>query len=294
MKRISLLVGLICFLSLSIYGAAIIEQFGVANDGTPLYWKAAIPTDGKKHPAIVMLAGGRFKNPKSVPSIAINDLVAAGYAVFAAEYRLAPPRQLAGQTSNGRYPDQTNDVHLAVRSARHHSRANGQVAIVGGSAGASHAIFVGATGTAGEDRADVVVALSPVTDMADPESAQHGSWYRDVTNYVGSTDLAALTNASPVHYFTATSAPTFVICSDHEVMPIGQYNSIVNLAGSWSNFQSLLRSNSTLHSFLYWGDVKVRVIAFLSDKLSASPTPAPTATVTFTPTPEPTAARLSD
>src|SRR5207247_4929192 len=102
--------------------------------------------------AVLVMHSGGFRTGDPGVSDAAQDLAAAGYLALAIEYRLAPPGRLAGQVSAGHYPDQTNDVKLAVGAARTDSRCNGKVGAVGGSAGASHTAYVAATGNAGADR----------------------------------------------------------------------------------------------------------------------------------------------
>ena len=100
-----------------------------------------------------------------------------------------------GQRSLGRFPDQYDDVHLAVLAARHDFRSNGKVGSVGGSAGATHTAWVAATGTPGDDRIDVGVGLSGAYDFSDfsPDPLL-AAFIATVTNYVGvpETDTAAL------------------------------------------------------------------------------------------------------
>src|SRR6476646_3157491 len=132
------------------------EVYGTASDGTILHWVAFTPSGAGPWPAVLVIHGGDFYGglPDSAPELitCAQDLANAGYLVFSIEYRLAPPGSLAGQVSDGRFPDQTDDVKLAVRTARADPRCNGQVGAVGGSAGGSHTAFVAATGTPGDDR----------------------------------------------------------------------------------------------------------------------------------------------
>ncbi len=129
------------------------EVFGTAADGTTLHWQVYTPTTPGPWPAVLVIHGGGFNagSPDSSPeSISCaQDMAAAGYIAFSIEYRLAPPGALPGQVSDGRFPDQSDDVKLAIRAARNDSRCNGQVGAVGGSAGGYQAAFCAATGTVG-------------------------------------------------------------------------------------------------------------------------------------------------
>jgi acetyl esterase/lipase len=123
-----------------------------------------------------------------------QDLAGAGYLAFSIAYRLAPPGSIRGQKSLGQFPDQYDDVHLEVAAARNASRANGQVGAVGGSAGATHAVWTATTGQPGIDRLDVAVCLSGAYDFPDfRPDPDLDAFITVVTNYVGvpSTDTAA-------------------------------------------------------------------------------------------------------
>ena len=136
-----------------------------------------------------------------------QDLANAGFIAFAIDYRLAPPGSIPGQKSSGRFPEQYDDVHLAVRAARNDARSNGQVGAVGGSSGGTHAAWVAATGTLGDDRLDVAVCLSGSYDFSDfSPDPNLDEFIATVTNYVGvpSTDTAALRAASPAWVLDAT------------------------------------------------------------------------------------------
>jgi hypothetical protein len=80
---------------------------------------------------------------------------------------LAPSQDTVIPADEGHYPEQTTDVQMAIRAARRDPRCDGRVYGVGGSAGASHALYVTATGTPGDYQFDLVVFLSGVYDLAD-------------------------------------------------------------------------------------------------------------------------------
>src|SRR6476620_7652405 len=192
------------------------EVFGTAADGTVLHWVVYTPLTPGPWPAVLVIHGGGFTSgspdfsPDSVTCA--QDLAAAGYIAFSIEYRLAPPGLLPGQVSNGRFPDQTDDVKLAVRTARNDARCNGQVGAVGGSAGGSHTAFVAATGTPGDDRIDVGVCLSGAFDFSDfSPNPLLDFFINNVTNYVEvpTTETAALRAASPAWLADAKTAPLF-------------------------------------------------------------------------------------
>jgi acetyl esterase/lipase len=249
-----------------------IEQFAVADDGTPLTWAAYLAPGPGSHPSVLVIHGGGFfsdeNGPKQVDCA--QDLAEAGMNAFIISYRLAPPGKISGQRSDGRYPDQTNDVLLAVHAARVDGRGNGKVGAVGGSAGGSHLIYVAATGTKGDDQIDVGVSLSGAYDFADEESWtwQDGSFYDWVTNYVGSRDPAKLAAASPITYVNKRMPPLLLYGSMNEAMPPEQLTNLTMTLNSFrvSNYQVTTFSGHG-HSFSYWSKVKRDAIAFLQDTL---------------------------
>lgn len=249
--------------------------YGKADDGTELHWTVFPAAGSGPHPAVLVIHGGGFRFEPNSPKTtqAAEDAAAAGFNAFRVEYRLASRRGLPGQTSGGRYPDQTNDLKTAVRAARKYPGGNGKVGAIGGSAGASHAVFLAATGTPGDDRLDAAVALSGAYDFNDPRSQEQRNFRRFVINYAGSPDVSALQKASPITYVNQKTAPLFVIASDQDAMPPQQYEDLIkklNAAGA-RDFQKLLRTNSRAHAFAYWPEVKDRALAFLKQKLGGSP-----------------------
>ena len=174
------------------------EVYATASDGTSLHWDVYTPAGTGPWPAVLVIHGGRFKSgSQKSPNLesCAQDLAVAGFVAFAIEYRLAPDSKLPGQVSLGRFPDQTNDVTLAVRAARVDARCNGKVGVVGGSAGGYFAAFTAATGTIGQDRIDVGVSLSGPFDLADfTPDPNIAAFIDDVTNYVGvpSSDTESL------------------------------------------------------------------------------------------------------
>lgn len=244
--------------------------YGTADDGTPLKWTIYPGKGDGPHPAVLVIHGGGFrKEPISPKTIqAAEDAAAAGFNVFHAEYRLASRRGLPGQRSSGLYPDQTNDLKIAVRAARQYPGGNGKVGAIGGSAGGAHDVYLAATGTAGDDRLDAAVALSGAYDFTDPGSLEERGFKNNVENYVGSLATEALRKASPITYVDAKVAPLYVIASERDAMPPQQYTDLLQKlkAVGATNFQELLRPDRG-HAFAYWPEVKDRCLAFLKEKL---------------------------
>lgn len=267
------------------------EVYGTATDGTALHWDVYTPAGSGPWPAVLVIHGGGFVGGSTTDSPELIDcaqaLADAGYIAFAIEYRLAPPGALSGQVSDGRFPDQTDDVKLAVRTARADSRCNGRVGAIGGSSGGSHTAFVAGTGTKGYDRIDVGVCLSGMFDAADFSPSQYVAHYTDnVTNYVGvpTTDTAALRAASPAWLADADTAPLFLINTVGDTMPYAQLtNMMLHLdALGLTNYQALTLAGID-HSFAIWPAVKDQALTFIANGFAGIPPPPPL------PTPDPTA-----
>ena len=142
-----------------------LEKYATTSTGVDLYWTAFVPEDGMRHPAVLVLHPGGFKTGRAGPAIVAKNMSKAGFLGLATEYRLAPlhgpmnsPRHpVYGQddvspVDDGHYPEQTMDVQMAIRTARADPRCDGRVYCLGGSAEASPALYMAASGTAGDDR----------------------------------------------------------------------------------------------------------------------------------------------
>ncbi len=265
------------------------EVFATANDGTQLHWVVYTPEGPGPWPAVLVIHGGSFKggSPTSSPE-SVNcgrDLAAVGFIAFSIEYRLAPNGGLPGQVSSGHFPDQSDDVRLAVLAARHDSRCNGQVGSVGGSAGGYQTAFMAGTGEIGEDRIDVGVSLSGAYDLSDftPDPGIE-KFEENVINYVGSSEIDSLQAASPVYLIDGGTTPLLLINTEQDPMPFSQLADMTTTLDALgvTNYQTITLPGSA-HSFSYWPSVKDRSIAFLAATFAGVPPPPPG------PTPEPSA-----
>ena len=259
------------------------ELYATASDGTPLHWTVYKPEGTGPWPAVLVIHPGCFVGgaPTLGPDMVdcSRDLAAAGYIVFSIEYRLAPDGKLAGQISDGRFPDQSDDTRLAVLAARADARCNGKVGAVGGSSGGYQAAFVAGTGIPGEDRVDVAVSLSGVYDLSDfSPDPSIADFIKNVTNYVGvdESDTAALQNASPVYLIDSKTAPLFLIHSSNDSMPYSQLGDMtrtldaLGVTNYWA--QTVPGYN---HAFANWRTVKESAITFLAAGFAAVPPPPP-------------------
>jgi hypothetical protein len=208
-----------------------------------------------------------------------RDLAAAGFITFSIEYRLAPDGALEGQVSDGRFPDQSDDTRLAVLAARADSRCDGNVGMVGGSAGGYQAAFMAGTGTVGHDRIDVGVSLSGAYDLSDFSSDPNILDFIDnVTNYVGvaQSDVAALRLASPVYLMDSATAPLFLVHSSEDSMPYSQLGDMTRTLDTLgvNNYWSLTLPGYN-HSFANWPWVRDSAISFLAAGFAGVPPPPP-------------------
>ncbi|MDQ3199506.1 MAG: alpha/beta hydrolase [Verrucomicrobiota bacterium] len=251
------------------------EVYAVASDGTPLEWIVFTPAGNGPWPAVLVIHGGNFyggEKGDSGATTCAQDLANAGYLAFSIDYRLAPPGSLPGQRSLGRFPDQYDDVQLAVQAARDDPRSNGKVGAVGGSSGATHSSWAATTGQPGRDRLDVAVCLSGAYDFSDfrPDDGL-ALFIAVVTNYVGvpSTDTAALRLASPAWVLRRTVAPLYLVDSVDDLMPAGQLDDMVarlQEAGA-RNYEAMSIPGSG-HSFENWSQIKPQAFSFLASSLS--------------------------
>ena len=251
------------------------EVYATASDRTPLEWTVYSPAGKGPWPAVLVIHGGLFTGgdaDEAGVTTCAQDLADAGYIAFAINYRLAPPGSIPGQRSLGRFPDQGDDVHLAVQAARDDSRSNGKVGAVGGSAGGTHTAWVAATGIAGKDRLDVGVSLSGAYDLSDfSPDPELGVFIQAMTNYVGvpSSNTTALRAASPAWVLTKRVVPLLLIDSLGDPMPAVQLDDMVaqlNAAGA-SNYEAFSIPGS-LHSFDYWPQIKNDALGFLASVLN--------------------------
>lgn len=247
----------------------ITEQYGVADDGTILTWQAYLARGPGAHPNVLVIHGGGFNDAPADSHLVdcARDLSRAGMNAFIIAYRLAPPGMIPGQTSDGRYPDQTNDVSVAVRAARNDPRGNGKVGAVGGSAGGSHIVYLAATGTPGDNQMDAGVCLSGAYNYGDKASSkwQRGLFFGWVSNYVNSTNSRTLTAASPIAFIKGPSLPPLLLCaSSKEPMPPQQIADLVAKLDSVGvkNYQQTVVEGG-LHAFALWNSVGTDAINFL-------------------------------
>src|SRR5215469_7431508 len=156
----------------------VIETYKVVN-GMSIRATVYNVDDGTRHRVAIVVHGGGYSGGVMETSVA-QDLSQNGFMGVAIEYRLAPPHTemntpahpFPGQNDihdDGYYPEQTDDVGDAIVHYRNDPRSNGEVVVIGGSAGGSHSLYLAATGTPGNNMPDLAVILScGVSNLADP------------------------------------------------------------------------------------------------------------------------------
>jgi acetyl esterase/lipase len=224
----------------------VIETYKVVN-GMNIRATVYNVNDGRTHRVAIVIHGGSYTGGDMERAVA-QELSQFGLMGVAIEYRLAPPHiemnspahPFPGQNNindDGHYPEQTDDVRDAIVHYRNDPRSNGQVVVIGGSAGGSHSLYLAATGTAGYDMPDLAVILScGVSNLADPnqyaldcvggETCPHAA----VANYLNISDPAPLPptgadlllaqDASPTDLMHVGMCPFWAMCSSKDSLGI--------------------------------------------------------------------------
>ncbi len=284
------------------------SPYQLPEDQGVLEWRPFVPTGNPPWPAIVLIHPGGFYEGSMygmVLSIVAQDLADAGYITFVVSYRLAPCGQIEGQpchnddAETGRPPQQTDDIKAAIRAVRADGRCNGKVGAVGGSAGASHAVFVVLDTTTSANwspslRPDCAVGLSGAYDFSDRTDENYPAnvgdplpaFVSNVTNYTNTTDLTIQKDLSPVSLVTTPTGqkpfkPIMILTSRYDPMP---YHQIVDLQCAFqekdidpSLYQFITVPDASDHAFALWDNydagypyaqlIKSRVINFLDAHL---------------------------
>ena len=256
MKQAILLAGLICAAyfakaqtetpTLRTPPSGVIETYKVVN-GMNIRATVFNVNDGQRHRVAIVIHPGGYKGGLMQTNVA-QDLSQHGFMGVAIEYRLAPlhiemnspPHPFPGQNNihdDGHYPEQTDDVRDAIVHYRNDPRSNGQVVVIGGSAGGSHSLYLAATGTPGYDMPDLAVLLScGVSNLADPnqwalqcvpdETCPHSA----IANYLhisdpaprppAGSDLELGQDASPTDLMHVGMCPFWAMCSSKDALGI--------------------------------------------------------------------------
>lgn len=147
-----------------------------------------------------------------------EELIARGYVVASANYRLAPVHQ---------WPAQIEDVACAIRYLREHAASFGidpqRIGVWGNSAGGHLVALLGATdsfsGAGVSTRPQAVVALYGIHDLtADLPLLTSAAIECLVSSCQSDPDIAVLNGASPVSHVSADDAPTFLVHGVRDIL----------------------------------------------------------------------------
>jgi acetyl esterase/lipase len=216
------------------------------------------PAPAASPPGIVVIHGAGFHAGDATEATGVcQDLAAKGYYVVSVDYELARCGYIQGQNTHdhdydGSLPDdmvarQTNDIKAFVNALRNSGVVNpNKIGVLGGSAGATHAIWMALdttdTGTNwpfwnAAARPQCAVMLSAFYDLSDrtPPNGQDVISLDTVTwteNYVNTADLATLKAKSPVSLVATPTqqkpfVPLYLINSWFD--PVAPYHQIVDM-----------------------------------------------------------------
>jgi acetyl esterase/lipase len=253
-----------------------------------LEWRKFTPSTNPPWPTVVVLHEGEFEGGspfgQAIQRMVAPDLNAAGYYVLVPSWRLAPCGRITNQQCHdntpegkmsGRPPQQSDDVKAIIRAARAETNCLGQkVGVVGGSAGATHAVWVALdTNSSGSvwpfwttnDRADVACCLSGAylfserrTELYTPAIDFPGI----IHNYTGTTNTTTQENLSPTKLVKPDSVefpfkPTLLIDTERDSMPhfqILDMEEALEAVGleEGVDFRRITIDDTGGHAFEYW------------------------------------------
>jgi acetyl esterase/lipase len=263
---------------------------------------AYLPKNGQSNrPALVLVHGGGWNSGDKAEfaPFAMQAATEQQWAVFDVDYRLSA-------TDTAAWPDELHDVQAAIRFVATNAPGFGidprKVIAVGESAGANLLALISSEGTANPITGDPVgndptlavrirgVGLwSPPVDLAalyaagqapagcGPDQACDFTWSQGaIAQYFGCDPAGcpqAYAEASPSTWVSANTAPSFVVNSTEELVPIAQVQQYVSALQSANVPNQLVTLPGTAHGIQYGNQVWAHTLAFLSQHL-ADPPPA--------------------
>ncbi|MEY2857434.1 MAG: Lipase 2 [Cyanobacteriota bacterium] len=192
-------------------------------DGQPLKLNLYQPLTSGKHPALITIYGGAWRqgNPSDYETFS-RYMAAQGYCVIAVDYRHAPEY---------RFPTQLEDVKTALNYIR--DRADQweidlqRVALMGRSAGAQLATIIAYENQSAINFKAIVDYYSPVNLVhgyrhpPTPDPINTRQVLEDFLGGTPETELELYHQASPINYVRANLIPSLLIYGgrDHIVQP---------------------------------------------------------------------------
>lgn len=281
------------------------ETFAYVTDGAQnfaLQWDAYQPDAAKFPPpwhAVLVIFGGRFSGgTRHQVDWVAADLASRGFAALSIDYRTdgGLPGQQNPVYAPPAIPNQPGDVKLAVMAARTgilpdynsviYGKITGQVGAVGGSSGASHALWCAASGTDNVDKLDAAVLLSGAYELDDRQSLNWQpppdcptTYCGDVTRYCQTTcsqpSGSKLHGGSPIYLVDANVSPLyFVSATEDHITPYQFFDLKSHLQHiGVTDFVAVWQTGCE-HSFPdFWSqpDLVADASAWLKEKLDASP-----------------------
>jgi dienelactone hydrolase len=289
------------------------ETFAIVADGPThdfgLKWDVYLPPTQGQYPAVLVIFGGRFMggDRRDVGAIA-TYLASQGFVALAIDYRVDQQNPRTGQQvpvyAPPAIPNQPGDVKLAVAAARTgvipsgnsiiNGLITGKVGAVGGSSGASHALWCAATGTLSTDKLDAAVLFSGAYQFDDPASlgwrgdrlCRYGpngpTFCPDVNRYCQVTPAIcspptpqALHDGSPIYQVNADVSPLFWISDNGDAITPSQFSDLKNWVNSFRVNPNLLKSvwvtapgSECNHSFDNWPLEQADVTDWLRARLT--------------------------
>jgi hypothetical protein len=241
------------------------EVYWRNTQGTDLYGTVFAP-DNTPRTFVLVLHPGGWKAGNAGPTGIASAMAESGFVGVALEYPLAPPGGVTGPMStkanpphpvpaqdtvgdNGYYPEPHEAVAHAIVWARNHPNCNGKVWLMGGSAGASLALFFWGRGLAADDgllhngwasgvvgntlpdgcvcfsigvsnNADTYMwGIADPGDETDPASAvaNHLNIPNTRPNPPSGANLTLAQNSSAIHWMPAASGtrpPLYILCAE--------------------------------------------------------------------------------
>jgi dienelactone hydrolase len=241
-----------------------------------------MPPGKTRAPWVLTIESAHWGEDNGVPSEITQAILAKGWAAVHPHHHLAPPNKIAGQVGNGQYPQQTDDVKMAVAAAKRDPRCDGRVGAIGGSGGGNLAAFLQAQGLV-----FAAVEFSPATYL--PDLIVAGGYAAEKAVNYAPTNTAQVA-ASPLTYLQAgVSTPAMLVAFQTDAMPMNQYTDYdKGLVDAGIEHQSILLPGNG-HSWA--ARSKVDWIGFLAAHLPplGPPSPSPSSSPSASPTPSATA-----
>ena len=248
-------------------------------DGTTLSMDACLPDESAEAaPAVLLVHGGGFtqgsRSDEGISSLCVW-LAENGYAAFPVSYRLAPEHI---------YPAQPEDIGAAISFLRKDETSArfgidpSRIGVLGSSAGAILALTAAVSGEGALDsgtRIAAAISLSGVADMT-PSAATLGTPSPEaastVLEYLGCESLAECDGeaASPITHVDGTDAPTLLVGSQDDLVPIEQSEAMAASLDAAGVPNDLIVAEGSSHGVALMNQtVRDAVLAFLGAHLSA-------------------------